>query len=435
MEGDGVEHDGRVFVAQRVARSRVRKFAHRAQIARAEFGDGFELLAAHGIDGADALRRVRIGVEDGHAGLQYAAADADIVHFTHKGVDGGLEDLRGEGAFRVAADADDGVLRKVVGGLLGALFRFGQVLDDLVHQVDDALVLHGAARHHGDDVHIKDTLADAVDHVLAREIPLLEVLFQQDVVALGGGFRERELHLLVVAAVFFGDGDLLGSRVREVVRLSRQGVGVARHLLAVHDGDLDGREPVLVLFAEGGDGRGIVRVLLVHTVDEDDERLFGAHTQVDRLLRAHRHGAVRARHDDRRAARAHRLGKFALEVVKPGDVQKIDLDVLPGDGSHRKGDGHLARDLLFVEVGDGRPVLHLAHALDRAAVEEHRFKQRGLALAAVSDDGDVADIFCRNTHNFCPFFKVCRFLGAAPQNSLLFLLYRKRRKNQDTFEK
>ena len=159
-----------------------------------------------------------------------------------------------------------------------------------------------------------------MDHVLAREIPLLEVLLQQHVVVFGGGFGERELHLLVVAAVLLGHGDLLRPRVREVVCLARQRIGVADHLLAVHDGDLNGRKFVLILLAECCDRGGVVRVLLVHAVDEDDERLFRLQAKIDRLLRTHRHRAVRARHDDRRAARAHRLGKLALEVIKAGDV-------------------------------------------------------------------------------------------------------------------
>ena len=407
VEGDGVKPDGRALVAQRVSRPCVRKFADGADVARAQLGERLQLLAADEVDGADALRRSRVGVEHAHARLQAAAHHAQIVHLSHKRVDRRLEYLRRKGAVRVAGDAHDGVFYKVGRGLFGTFRRLGKVLDDLVHQVDDALVLEGAARHDGHDVDVEDTLADAVDHVLAGEETLFEILFKQNVVILRRRLGERELHLLVVAATFFGNGDLLGAGAREVIRLARQRVCVARHFLAVHDGDLDGGEQRLVFFAERRDGRGIVGVLLVHAVDENDDGLFRLQAEGDRLFRAHRHGSVGARHDDGGAAGTQRLGNFAFKVIEPGHVDEVDLDVLPGDGGDGEGDGHLARDLLFVKVGDGGAVFHFAHALDDAAVEEHRLKQGGLAFAAVPDDGYVADIFCRNTHSVSPLIENC----------------------------
>ena len=110
-------------------------------------------------------------------------------------------------------------------------------------------------------------------------------------------------------------------------------------------------------------------------------------------------GAVRAHHHDRRAARAHRGIEFALEIVEAGDIEKVELDVLPSGVGEGEGDGSLSCDLLFVEVGDGGAVVRLAHAFNDAAVEEDGLHERRLALAAVADDGDVADICCGNTHN------------------------------------
>ena len=62
-----------------------------------------------------------------------------------KGSTAVFKDLRREGGVLIAGDADDGVLFKVGGGHFGAFGRLGQVLHDLVHQVDDALILQGAA--------------------------------------------------------------------------------------------------------------------------------------------------------------------------------------------------------------------------------------------------------------------------------------------------
>ena len=291
-----------------------------ADVARAQLGDGRLLLAADEVDGVDALLGVRVGVEDGHARLQNAAAHAEIIELAHEGVDRRLEDLRREGGVLIAGDADDGVLFKVGGGHFGALGSLGQILHDLVHQVDDALVLQGAARHDGDDVDVVDALADAVDDVLARELAVFEVLFEQHVVVLGGGFRQGKAHLVEVAAVRVGDRDLFGARVGEAVRLFCEGVDVARHLVAFHHGDLDGRYFILILFLQRADGAVVVGVVLIHAVDEDDEGLFRPQTLVDRLLGADGERAVCAHDDDRRAASAHRLVDFALKIVKAGAV-------------------------------------------------------------------------------------------------------------------
>ena len=113
-----------------------------------------------------------------------------------------------------------------------------------------------------------------MDDVLARELAVLEVLFEQYVVVLGGGLRQREAHLLEVAAVHIGHGNFFGPRVGEAVRLFGEGVDVARHLAALHHGDLDGRDLIFVLLLQGADGAVVVGVVLVHAVDEDDEGLL-----------------------------------------------------------------------------------------------------------------------------------------------------------------
>ena len=265
--------------------------------------------------------------------------------------------------------------------------------------------MQGASRHDGHNIDVEDTFADAVNHVLAREETLLEVFFQQHVIVFCRRLGESQLHLLVVAAILFGYGDFFGSRAREMVRLPRQGVGVSRHLLSVHDGNLDGGKQRLIFFAECRNRGGIVGIFLVHAVDKDNDGLLCLQTQRNRLLRADCHGTVRARYDDHCTAGSERFRDFAFKVVKTGNVDQVDLDVLPGNGSDGKRNGHLARNFLLVKVGDGGAVLDLAHALNDAAVKEHRFKQCGFAFTAVPDNGNIADILCRNTHIKTPYQK------------------------------
>ena len=357
-----------------------------------------EFLSANEIDGADAFGRSRVGIEDAHAGFETAAHDAQIVHLAHERVDRGLEDLCGEGAVGGALNADDRVLCEVGRGLSGAFCGLGEILDDLVHQVDDALVLERASCHNGNDVDVENSLADAVDHVLAREEALLEVLFKQQIVVFRRRLGESELHFFVLAAVFFWNGDLLGSRAGEMIRLAGQGVRIACHLFPVHNGNLNGGELVFVFFAECRNGSGIVGIFLVHAVDEDDDGLFRAQAKVDRFFRTNRHRAVGARDHDRRTAGAQSFVDFAFKIIEPGDIDQIDLDVLPGDGCDRERHGHFTRDFLLVKVGNGGAVFDFSHALDDAAVKEHCLEEGCLAFAAVPDNGNIADIFCRNTH-------------------------------------
>jgi hypothetical protein len=51
-----------------------------------------------------------------------------------------------------------------------------------------------------------------------------------------------------------------------------------------------------------------------------------------------------------------------------------------------------AVDLVRIEIGDGRAVLHLSEARHRAGVEQQLRHECRLARVIVSDDRDVADL-------------------------------------------
>ena len=60
---------------------------------------------------------------------------------------------------------------------------------------------------------------------------------------------------------------------------------------------------------------------------------------------------------------------------------------------HRDAEIDISRLLLvLVPVGDGRALLDDAEPVRGTCLEEHRLDERGLAGAAVTDDGDVADL-------------------------------------------
>ena len=152
---------------------------------------------------------------------------------------------------------------------------------------------------------------------------------------------------------------------------------------------------------------GIVGVFLVHAVDEDDEGLAEPQAVVHDALRADGQHAVGADDEQRSARRAQTFVPFPFEIVEAGQVEKVDLDVLPHQAGAGGVDGHLLRLFHVVEVGDRRPVRDFPLTVGGAAVEQHGFAKGGLALPAVSDDRNVADVFARDAHSGSP--PICFF--------------------------
>ena len=89
---------------------------------------------------------------------------------------------------------------------------------------------------------------------------------------------------------------------------------------------------------------------------------------------------------------ARRGAQLALESRVAGDVEQVDLPLLPRHVRERHRDRELAAVLVLVGVGDCRPRLDAAEAVDRAGLEEERLDERRLSRPAVSDDGDVTDL-------------------------------------------
>ena len=84
--------------------------------------------------------------------------------------------------------------------------------------------------------------------------------------------------------------------------------------------------------------------------------------------------------------------QLALEGRVAGDVEQVELSLLPGHVRERHRDRELAVVLVLVGVGDCRPRLDGAEAVDRAGLEEERLDERRLPRPAVADDGDVTDL-------------------------------------------
>ena len=75
-----------------------------------------------------------------------------------------------------------------------------------------------------------------------------------------------------------------------------------------------------------------------------------------------------------------------------GRVDQVDDDVVPLERHAGGKDGDAALLLFRIEVGDGRALVDLAHAVRGAGVIEHPLGDSGLAGIDVGDDADVADL-------------------------------------------
>ena len=75
----------------------------------------------------------------------------------------------------------------------------------------------------------------------------------------------------------------------------------------------------------------------------------------------------------------------------PRGIDKIDAMIVPLACRTGRHDGNAAFLLFGHEIHSGCAVMHLAHAVDFAAVKQHAFGQGGLACVDMGYDADVAD--------------------------------------------
>ena len=252
------------------------------------------------------------------------------------------------------------------------------------------------AAHHGHHGAVNDALAQAVHGLflgqLIAALQELEVLHLQLLVGAGGGLHDGLAAALDLVGQVGGDVDGL-----EVLALADEGLLLedahhAGELAVFDDRHLDGGDVAAVLVGDGAQRALEVGVLLVHFIDDDHAGGVGLVAHGPGLLRAHVQAGDRAHGDQRALAHVHRAHLLAGEIKVAGNIHQIDLPVLPLQRRHGGGDGDLTLDLFRIVVHGGLAVLHAPLAVDRAGGEQKRLGQRGLADAAVTHDGQVADI-------------------------------------------
>ena len=103
--------------------------------------------------------------------------------------------------------------------------------------------------------------------------------------------------------------------------------------------------------------------------------------------------------DDAGIGNTERLHDLGGKVKVAGVVQNVELAAGVFHGDDGGFDGILTLLFFFIEVGNGGAVGALAETGDGLGQEEHAFTQGGLAVAAVTQKSNIADVL-RSVHSF-----------------------------------
>ena len=256
-----------------------------------------------------------------------------------------------------------------------------------------------ASRHYGDYVARGDALSHAVNGIVFGKLSFFEIFIQKNFVVFSCGFHKARLHFFHISAQFRGYFNLLRSLRGKFISLFLNRVDVTRHFSVSHDRQLNGRKLARIFFFKRGNRSRVVRVRLIHTVYKNNERFAEFQTVFNHAFRAYGQNSVRADNKNRRTASRKPLVPFALEIVKAGQIQKIDFYAFPNKIGNGGINGIFLCLFKLVKVRNGCSVFGFAHAVYNAAVEEHRLAKSSFSLSAVPDYRNVSDFFCRNIHS------------------------------------
>ena len=274
------------------------------------------------------------------------------------------------------------------------LGRRRHALDDQVKQRVRAEVLGRDPARDREDLAPRDRVLERVGDLLQAELLALEVLLHQGLVGLDDLVEELLAVLLHLVCHVSGDRPRLGLPAAVLARVGAhvEHVDDPRQLVLGADRQVDGdaaRRELLLELAEGAEEVRALAVEHVHEEEARDAELLGAlpHPPGPDL---DSHDA--AEDDQGTFHDAQRAARLALEARIARNVDQVELASLPLGVRQREGDRHLPLLLVVVPVGDRRPGVDRAQSIRLARLEEERLDQRGLPRAAMTDDGDVADL-------------------------------------------
>ncbi len=384
------------LVGERVPGGGLAQADGRGDVAGANLLDLLTVVGVHLQQTPDALALALGGVVHVAAAAQHAAVDAEEGELADERVGGDLEGQRREGILV----ADVARLQLVVAQAFDRRLvqRGGQEVDDGVEHRLHALVLERAAAQHRDDLGGHRSGADAADQLLGGQLGAIEVLHHQLVVALGHGL-EQQVPVLGHLLDHVG-GDLRAAAGgAEVVgvddRLLLDQVDDAPEVGLRADRQLDAHRVGAEAHPDAVHRRVEVGADAVHLVDEADPGHVVAVGLAPDGLRLGLDPGHGVEHGDGAVEDAEAALHLHGEVHVPGRIDDVDAMAAPFRSRRGRGDGDAALLLLDHPVHRRQALVHLAHLVDAAGVEEDALGGRGLARVDVGHDPDVAGLLER----------------------------------------
>ena len=140
-------------------------------------------------------------------------------------------------------------------------------------------------------------------------------------------------------------------------------------------------------------------MVLVHLGNVEHGGLAGVLHGLPGLLGAHGDAALGGQNDQAGVGHPQRLHNLTGKVKEAGVIQQVDLAALEFHGNQRRGNGILALDLFRIKVRNGIAVGDTAETVGTVGHKQHILCQHGLAVAAMSQQCNVADILRSVAHN------------------------------------
>ena len=356
------------------------------------------LVGVHLEDAAKALAAVLDGVVDIATGVGVTRVHAQVGELAHVGVGHDLEGQGREGLLGVSVT--DGLVALEVGAhnLLNVQ-RAGQVVDNGVQKLLDALVLVGRAHKDRVDVAGEDALAQGGLDLLDGGLLLHEQQLHKLVVIVGDGVKE-------LLATLSDDVGVLRRNLVELLGVNHA-LGVLLEVPCLHGNEVD-EAPELRLRAHGDlrrDGVGAKALLhgldgveevgadAVILVDERDARnvVVGSLTPNGLGLRLDASNGVEHGHGTVEDAKATLdLGR---KVNVARGVDDLDDVIAPEARGGSGRNGYAALLLLDHPVHGRRSVVHLTDLVGLARVVEDALGSGGLTSVNMGHDADIAQVF------------------------------------------
>ena len=174
-------------------------------------------------------------------------------------------------------------------------------------------------------------------------------------------------------------------------RLSRDQIDDAAEVLLFPDGQLNRDDGAAARVAQRRQRAIEAGAFAVHPIEHDETRQTDRIGRFPDFFRLHHHARDGVHDYEGGIGDVKRGARVGEEVAGAGRVDEIDFVFVPlgvGEAGRKR---VLTRDFFFVEVRDGRAIVHFSEAVDHGGVGEDGGDELGFTGCAVTDERDISD--------------------------------------------